>query len=323
MPKITDFEKGEFTEWVGFLGDVAVVADASGYLRFGLKNENLVQIHDGLLCAARSLDGKSLITGGEDGNICQTDSSGRTLIVYEAGKRWIDKIATGPEGCVAFGSGRKGKIIYSSGKTRDLEVERTIEGLAFAPKGMRLAIARYDGVDLQWINSQAAPKFLEWKGAHTGVMFSPNGKYVVSTMQENALHGWRLGDDKHMKMSGYPAKVGSSSWSHNGKWLATSGAPAAIVWPFSGKDGPMGKAPKELGSMGKLMVTQVCCHPGADMLAIGYENGMIMAASIIDEKIVSLRAKGQGAISSMGWDASGGILVFGSEEGEAGVIELS
>ena len=164
---------------------------------------------------------------------------------------------------------------------------------------MRLAIARYDGVELLWVNTKSPNQFLEWKGSHTGVMFSPDGKYVVSVMQENALHGWRLGDNKHMRMSGYPAKVTSTSWSHKGKWLATSGAPAAILWPFTGKDGPMGKAPKELGGMGKTMVTRVCCHPSADMLAIGYENGMIMGVRIEDGKIVSLRREGQGAVSTL------------------------
>ena len=141
--------------------------------------------------------------------------------------------------------------------------------------------------------------------------------------RENALHGWRLADNKHMRMSGYPAKVMSTSWSPKGKWLATGGAPAAIVWPFSGKDGPMGKAPKELGGMSKAMVTQVCCHPTGDMLAIGYDNGMIAAVRIDDGKIVVLRPQGQGAISAMGWDKTGIRLAFGSEEGEAGTVELS
>ena len=75
-------------------------------------------------------------------------------------------------------------------------------------------------------------------------------------MQENALHGWKLADGKHMRMTGYPAKVKSLSWSAKGKWLASSGAPAAILWPFQAKDGPMGKAPMELGTRGNTMVTR-------------------------------------------------------------------
>ena len=87
---------------------------------------------------------------------------------------------------------------------------------------------------------------LPWKGSHIGITASSDGRFVVSTMQENALHGWRLADGAHMRMTGYPAKTRSVSWSADGKWLATSGADAAIIWPFVTKDGPMGKPPLEV-----------------------------------------------------------------------------
>jgi WD40 repeat protein len=323
MPTIASFDSGSFTEWAGFLGEIPVFADAQGYVRIGEGSQQRLEVHEGLLCATASQDGASLITGGEDGRICATTANGSYEIVHQASTKWIDKIATGPHGAIAFGSGRQGGVILGNGNFRDIEVERSIEGLAFAPKGMRLAIARFDGVELRWINTDGAAQFLEWKGAHTAVMFSKDGKYVVSTMQENALHGWRLTDAKHMRMTGYPAKVASTSFSHRGKWLATSGAPAAIVWPFSGKDGPMDKSPRELGSMGNTLVTRVACHPSADLLAIGYENGMITAARLEDGEIISLRREGRAAISSFGWDKPGGRLAFGSEEGEAGIVDFS
>ena len=124
-------------------------------------------------------------------------------------------------------------------------------------------------------------------------------------MQENALHGWKLADGKHMRMTGYPAKVKSLSWSAKGKWLASSGAPAAIVWPFPAKDGPMGKAPLELGTRGNTMVTAVACHPAEEIVAIGYDDGMIMAVRFADHKEVLLRRPGKGAITSMMWDEEG------------------
>ena len=69
-----------------------------------------------------------------------------------------------------------------------------------------------------------------------GVTWSPDARFLVSSMQENALHGWRLVPDKaHMRMSGYPSKTRSFSWSHDGQFLATSGAEAAIIWPFDTK----------------------------------------------------------------------------------------
>jgi WD40 repeat protein len=188
---------------------------------------------------------------------------------------------------------------------------------------MRLGVARYNGATLHYCGTQSPPTELQWEGAHTGILFSPDGNFVVTTMQENALHGWKLADSRHMRMTGYPAKVKSLSWSARGRWLASSGAPAAILWPFHGKDGPMGKAPLELGTRGDTMVTTVACHPAQDAVAIGYADGMVMAVRFADSREALLRRAGKGAITSMAWDGEGRRIAFGSETGECGVIDIS
>ena len=75
----------------------------------------------------------------------------------------------------------------------------------------------------------------EWKGSHLGVTISPDGKFLVTCMQEPMLHGWRLADGKHMRMSGYSARVRSLSWTAGGDFLATSGSEQLILWPFEGR----------------------------------------------------------------------------------------
>ena len=82
---------------------------------------------------------------------------------------------------------------------------------------MRIGVARYNGATLHFPAAEGRPVELEWAGAHTGIGFSPDGAFVVTTMQENALHGWKLADGKHMRMAGYPAKVKSLSWSVKGE----------------------------------------------------------------------------------------------------------
>ena len=56
----------------------------------------------------------------------------------------------------------------------------------------------------------------------------PDGKSVVTAMQENALHGSRLRDKGELAMSGYPAKVKSFAWVGNTPYLVTSGALSLI-----------------------------------------------------------------------------------------------
>jgi len=306
-----------------FLGDIPFFALADGTIHrldHGHKQDTAT---DGLLCAIRDPGSDRMLAGGEDGRVVAVSSEGTVEKIADVNGKWINCVAAGPRGAVAFSFGRQARVIDTSGSETELAEQRTIEALAFAPKGLRLACARYNGVSLHWIGTRAPPVDLEWKGAHNGVTFSPDGKYVVTTMQENALHGWRIGDGKHMRMTGYPAKVKSLSWSVKGKWLASSGAQAAIVWPFSGKDGPMGKAPLELGTRGDTMVTSVACHPSDEVVAIGYADGMILAVRFGDRKEAVLRRGGTSAISSMTWGKKGVQLVFGSETGECGVVDLS
>ena len=139
-------------------------------------------------------------------------------------------------------------------------------------KAFALAIAHYNGATLWFPNARAKPETLEWKGSHLSVAFSPDGKFLVTAMQEPTLHGWRLADAKHMRMSGYSARVRSLVWSADGEFLATSGSEQLILWPFDGKDGPMGRQPKIL-ARSEARVAVVACHPRQPVVAVGYADG--------------------------------------------------
>lgn len=321
MPTVAPLDLDAHCLACAWLDDVPHFALADGMVHRLDHGHKWVKAHDGLLCAAA--DGARLVTGGEDGRVMAVTSDGHARCLAELDRKWIGSVATGPQGVVAFASGRLAHVRLADGNTCTFQHPRSVEGLAFAPKGMRLAVARYNGATLHFAAAEGRPTELEWAGAHTGVTFSPDGRFLVTTMQENALHGWKLADGKHMRMAGYPAKVKSFSWSAKGRWLATSGAPAAIVWPFHAKDGPMGKAPLELGTRGDTMVTQVCCHPTEEIAAIGYGDGMILAARFADGKEVLLRRAGKGAVTAMRWDGEGRRLAFGCETGECGVVDIS
>jgi WD40 repeat protein len=202
-------------------------------------------------------------------------------------------------------------------------VPSAARGIAFAPKGYRLAISHYNGATLWFPNVEAKPESLEWKGSHLDITWSPDARFVVTSMQENALHGWRLIPDKgHMRMSGYPSKTRSFSWSGDGKWFATSGAEAAIIWPFESKEGPMGKAPRECG-VRPAKVSRVAFHPNTYVLAVGYEDGCILLIRLTDasELLVRPAVKDSG-VTAMAWDKGGKRLAFGCEDGQAGILTL-
>ena len=322
MPTVAPLDLDGHCVAAAFLGEVPHFALADGSVHRLDGGHKQTVVHDGLLCAAHDPVARRLITGGEDGKVCAVSPDGSATVLAEEGRKWVTAAAAGPQGAIAYAIGRDAHVILPDGRKRTFSHPRSVEGIAFAPKGMRIAVARYNGATLHFPATEGAPVELEWAGAHTGISFSPNGEFLVTTMQENALHGWKLSDGRHMRMTGYPAKVKSWSWSAKGKWLATSGAPAAIVWPFSGKDGPMGKAPLELGTRGNSMVTAVACHPTEDMVAVGYDDGMILAVRFADAKEAVLRRGGKGAIIAMAWDAPGARLAFGSEPGDCGVVDI-
>ena len=269
-----------------------------------------------------------MVTGGDDGCVVLTGAADEPKILFrDAKRRWINAVArqSSLKGEVAWSVGREVMCFDAKGKISSITLPATGEALAFAPKGLRLAIATYNGMTLWYPGTEVAPEFLEWKGSHIGAIWSPDGRFVVSVMQENALHGWRLGvkGDKpgHMRMTGYAAKPRSLSWSHDGMWLASSGADAAIIWPFQG-DGPMGKAPRECG-VRRSKVTQVAFHPHAYVLAAGYEDGCILMIRLTDASELLVRpVVNDSGITALGWDKAGKRLAFGCADGAAGVLTL-
>jgi hypothetical protein len=123
-------------------------------------------------------------------------------------------------------------------------------------------------------------------------------------------------------MTGYTGKPRSMSWSVKGRYLASSGANAAILWPFLTKDGPVNKVPLQLGARRDVLVTRVACHPREELVAVGYSDGLIQLVRIADRQEARLRQGGEGPVSALAFDATGGLLAFGTEQGAAGVIEL-
>jgi len=279
---------------------------------------------DGAALGAAS-DGTRLVSGGDDGRIVEISAAGEVRLIAEETGRWIDSLALRGDGTLAWTAGRSAHARLPSGEIKSLDLPSTSRGVAFLPKGLRIAIAHYNGATLWYPNANAKPETLEWKGAHLDVTVSPDGRFVVTSMQENALHGWRLTDKKNMRMSGYPAKTRSFSWSPDGKWLATSGADACILWPFEGKDGPMGAQPRECGVRAGVGVTRVAFHPQAAVVAIGYEDGMILLSRIVDGSEILVRRppeREHAKITTLAWDEQGRRLAFGAGDGAVGLLKL-
>jgi WD40 repeat protein len=311
-----------------FLGRNAVfVLGEEALLLVGDGEPRRVAIHGGAILASAA-DGERVVTGGDDGKVVTTDPAGAsTSIALDSRRRWIDHVALGPGGGVAWSAGKQAFVRSARSSAMEraepiFEAPSTVGALAFAPKGFRLAIAHYNGATLWFPNAAGAvPETLEWKGSHVAATFSPDGRFLITAMQEPTLHGWRLADRKDMRMQGYAARVRSLDWTADGKWLASSGSTQLILWPFQSKTGPMGKTPQMLAPA-DAQVEQVACHPTQDVVAVGYADGLVLIIRRSDGAEILARKPGAAPVTALAWNRDGKLLAFGTEDGDAGVVDL-
>jgi WD40 repeat protein len=303
----------------------AVFALGDGSVRF--EEGTKVEAHDGaILSAALHPTGQGLVTGGDDGRLVWSHTHGAQELAKVAG-RWIDAVATSAEsGLLAFSAGRELHVrdAADAAFARTFIHEKSIADLAFDPKGRRIAAATYGGAWL-WYGRIAdqKPVKLAWAGSHVALAWSPDGKFLISAMQENQLHGWRVADEKNMRMGGYPAKVKSLQFLSKGALMITAGAHGAIVWPFAGSTGPMGKQAAEINYDESALVVRVAATPQRSWAAAGLDDGRVWACDLTGQKITAIKA-GKGApVTALAITPDAKRVAWGCEDGEAGVAELS
>jgi WD40 repeat protein len=286
-------------------------------------------VHDGAIldfAADPTQDG--FISGGDDGKLNRIAGDGSAHAIGDFGTRWVDNVATcvldKSRGLIAASSGKIVRLFDQSGRMlKELTHPSTVTGLVFDSKGKRIGAAHYNGASLWFVAAKTdTPRKLEWKGSHTGILIHPEGEAVVTAMQENALHGWKLPEGQHMRMSGYPAKTTSLCFTRNGKWMASSGADSIVLWPFFG-GGPMGKAPLELAGGDGILCTQVACNPTSDIVAGGFTDGLVIVADINSSRILPIIPPGHGPISTLAWSSDGTQLAAGTETGFAAIIDFT
>ena len=291
-----------------------------------------VQAHDGaVLSLSADTVGHGFLTGGDDNAFCRIDGVAGTVVALAKGRRWVEHVASavdpkraGGGGLIASASGRQVELRDGDGTLiKTLEHDNTVSGIAFDAKAKRIAASHYNGASLWFTGAKSdSARRLAWKGSHVGIALHPDGEALVTAMQENELHGWRLPDGHNMRMSGYPQKTLSFGFSRNGRWLATGGAEAVVLWPFFG-GGPMGKEPTELAGVPGSVCVRVSFHPQQDIVAAGFADGTVLMSDVGSRRVLPVCGPGRGAVSALAFSPNGSRLGFGTEAGMLAVLDLS
>ncbi len=67
----------------------------------------------------------------------------------------------------------------------------------------------------------------------------------------------------------------------------------------------------------------MACHPRQDIIAAGYGDGMVLIVRVEDGAEILAKRPGETPVTALAWSADGTLLAFGTENGEAGVIDLA
>jgi WD40 repeat protein len=84
----------------------------------------------------------------------------------------------------------------------------------------------------------------------------------------------------------------------------------------------MGKTPQALAPSAA-QVEMVACHPTEDVVAVGYADGLILIVRRPDGAEILARKPATAPVTALSWSGDGKLLAFGTEDGDAGIVESS
>jgi WD40 repeat protein len=283
--------------------------------------------HEGVsLCCVPDAEDHAFLSGGSDGRLLLVDPEVDVpTALVEGGGHWIDHAAAHSGGFRAYACGKTLCRLDEAGKVAapPVDMPSSIGGLSFSPHGTHLAITHYGGVHVYWAKEpQKDPLVLSWKGALLNMTWSPDGQIMLAALQDGGIHGWKIKealtkpeDSDQIHMHGYAKKIHSMAFSAGGKFLVTSGAQQAICWAFS-QGRPWDNKPLALGGIDARYVVRVAPHPRDEMVAVGYDDGMIVLAPLDGRMEVLILPPSANAVVGLAWNNEADALIGVLESGD-------
>jgi len=194
---------------------------------------------DGL---AFSPDGRTLVSGGEDGKIKVWEvATGRLVKTLEPRRERWRAVAYSPDGATLAAAGVDHGLVLWDTATWTIrhqipEQNRTgAEALAFAPDGRHVAVSL--GFVARMIDVATGKEV--WCSPNQGVgmnaiAVSPDGATVATTGHMIKLWDLASGQEKTPRLAGHGASIEAVAFSPDGATLATGGADATIkLWDLA------------------------------------------------------------------------------------------
>lgn len=307
-------------------GPVWLFASADG------SKQHLLPGHEmGTNAVAFAPAGAVLASGGQDGAVKLWDAvAGQHVATAKLGADWVEHLAWEPLSkdpmarrlsFLAAAAGRKFVFINPDGTvlpTSFKPAPKTITALGWEPEGDCCAIAYFGGVQLWDRATTCLQKEYEYNNGIHALVWSPDGKWLVSGNQDPSVHLWVPAANEELQMSGYETKVKHLSFDHGSHWLATGGGRDACIWDCSG-EGPEGREPAMLPH--DAPVCALAFQNSHGLLATASQDGVVMLWSPERKNPLRATVKMPAAATKLLWSPDDSLLAIGSEKGAVYVLK--
>jgi len=261
-----------------------------------------------------------LATGGQDGAVKFWDgAAGQHTATAQLGSSWVEHLAWGPTR-LAAALGRKLFLLNPDGSVGHAfsEAPKTITALAWRGTAPLLAEAFFGGVRLVDGNDFSTRKEFPYGNGIQALVWSPDGKWLISGNQDPSVHLWVPDEDAELQMSGYERKVKHLAFDHGSRWLATAGGQDACLWDCSGA-GPEGRTPAMLPHDSPVCALAFQHRHG--LLASAATDGTVILWSPERKQPLRATVKMPHAPTRLAWSTDDRLLAIGSEKGAVYVLK--
>ncbi len=270
-----------------------------------------------------------LVTGGQDGvvRIWNIDTGEeRAVLPLGAKGSWVEHLAWSPDGQFLVASAGKMLRIWSvdPASIPQLAAEvpaykTTISAVTWMPRGGGVVASAYGGAWLWKIGQEKPVRPFPYDGALLTIAVSPSGEYLASGNLDGSVHLFRTDSDQNWHMSGYPVKVTSVRFDHNGLNLFTASGPSLVAWNMKKFEGTGGRLFK--GHLG--WIQEIACHPSRSIVATVGEDGLLCLWEPQTTKpLLSQEVNKAGGLSCVAWGSNGQWLATGASDGGVSLFSV-
>lgn len=160
-------------------------------------------------------------------------------------------------------------------------------------------------------------------GDVVSMSWNSSATHVACGCADRALMTIDCSEKSVHRIEKFPAEVRTAEFNEAGRALVASGAFRLVGWkdtdlPKSGSQG----TPLSSGKAGFVVLESIASHPAKDMVAAGFENGVIALTSIGQPDELLLRNASNAAITTMSWSPDGENLSVGDAAGECSIVNF-